>query len=241
MKKIYLLFVAATMAACSAEPVENEVLTGLDANLSGKNNSKTTAQVVANEFVVPNLICAGEDAEFYINAPVGSNIQVQQLIGGEWVQVDQISKSTSNPHVTTLNFQVAGDYQLRYKVGSGGFSNAYTVTVENCGCEESFTYVDNGDMTYTFTYIPEEDMVGAEVVFTFAQGVDVDGLSGWEDNGQTRSMVMDLSACEVYEWNVTLDATCTGNSPNSNVWTDFKVNDVSKKADQEDKFIQACN
>lgn len=36
MKKIYLLFIAATLAACSAEPVENEGLSGLDANLEGK-------------------------------------------------------------------------------------------------------------------------------------------------------------------------------------------------------------
>lgn len=39
MKKVYLLFVAVILAACSAEPVENEVLSGLDANLEGKKNS----------------------------------------------------------------------------------------------------------------------------------------------------------------------------------------------------------
>lgn len=36
MKKIYLLFLAVILAACSAEPVDNEVLSGLDANFTGK-------------------------------------------------------------------------------------------------------------------------------------------------------------------------------------------------------------
>ncbi len=118
-----------------------------------------------------------------------------------------------------------------------------SVMVENCGCEESFTYVDNWDMTYTFTYIPEQDMPGAELVFTFAQGTSVAGLELWYNNGkaQTWHLTDDLNACQTYSWTVTLDANCPGKSGENNVWTDFKVNEVSKKDDSEDKFIQTCS
>lgn len=122
----------------------------------------------------------------------------------------------------------------------------YGVYVYCDSCEESFTYVDNGDKTYTFTYIPGEDMTGAELVFTFAQGTSVTGLSSdWTHNGhgnaQTHTRTMNLDECEVYVWTVGLDGTCSGNSQHSNVWTDFKVNTVSKKANPEDKFIQSCD
>jgi hypothetical protein len=51
---------------------------------------------------------------------------------------------------------------------------------------------------------------------------------------------MDLNACQTYTWTVTLTANCSGNAKQSNVWTDFKVNEVSKKNNPEDKFIQVC-
>ncbi len=113
------------------------------------------------------------------------------------------------------------------------------------GCEESFTYVDNNDGSYTFTYIPEEDVEDAALVFTFAQSAYQSGLpssEGWAQTGagQTMQTVMDLKACDKYTWTVTLKANCSGHSPTSNVWTDFKVGEVSKKNNPEDKFIQVC-
>jgi len=52
---------------------------------------------------------------------------------------------------------------------------------------------------------------------------------------------MDLEKCDVLEYTVRLSPKCQGNSGSSNVWTDFKVNEVSKKANEEDKFIVTCN
>ncbi|MBA4300094.1 hypothetical protein SAMN03080617_00035 [Algoriphagus alkaliphilus] len=110
------------------------------------------------------------------------------------------------------------------------------------GCDESFTYVDNGDKTYTFTYTPEENIANAALVFTFAQGTAISGLdASWSVNGQTRQKTMSLTSCTSYTWTVALNGNCSGNSRSSNVWTDFKVNDVSKKNNQEDKFTQVCD
>jgi hypothetical protein len=155
---------------------------------------------------------------------------VQQWIAGDWIQKYQISQSTTINTCFPLTFATEGTYQLRYKIGSGGFTQV-PVNVVDCseGCDESFSYVDNGSNSYTFTYTPSESVVGAHVVFTFAQGVDVSGLNNWTENGVTRQMVKDLEACTTYNWTVILTPNCSGHSPNSNVWTDFKVNDFSKK------------
>lgn len=231
----YLIIAALTMAACSVDPIDNENFNSFDA--------KAKAQIQAGEFVAPEFICAGEPAEFAINAPVGTNIQVQlwNEETQDWEQVYQIAKSTASPQTFNLELETAGDYDLRHKAGGGGFTETSVTAVECNECEESFAYVDHKDGSYTFTYVPAENMTDAEVVFTFAQGVAVEGLEGWNVNGQTRQNTMDLEACETYIWIVTLKANCSGNSSKSNVWTDFKVNDISKKADEEDKFIQSCN
>lgn len=97
-------------------------------------------------------------------------------------------------------------------------------------CEESFSYVVNGNNSYTFTYIPSENNPQATLVFTFAQSVVVTGLDGWSTNGATSQKTMDLAACQPYNWTVSLTPDCSGvGNKKSNGWTDFKVNDISKK------------
>lgn len=113
---------------------------------------------------------------------------------------------------------------------------------EKCpGCDESFTYVVNEDNSYTFTYTPAEDMTDQLVVFTFAQGSYVSGLpvefekNG--NNGQTYSATLRFKECEPVSWTVTFTPNSSGNSGHSNVWTDFEVNDVSKKGDLENNVL----
>jgi hypothetical protein len=231
MKKIYLLFLAIGITACSTDSLENINSEAAEtANFSGKKEATTAA---VEKFNVPELICAGEEAEFSIEADLKINLQVQQYdeILDEWYPVFQESQSDSSVENFWLTFEEAGTYQLRYKIGSGGFTET-SVVVENCACEESFSYDQNEGGSYTFTYIPGEDMTDAELVFTFAQATSYD-LSSWTHNGngqsQTWQTTMDLTACTVYSWTVFLDANCSGNSGQSNLWTDFKVNDVSKK------------
>ena len=120
-------------------------------------------------------------------------------------------------------------------------SRAYHLFGVCQGCEESFTYVDNEDNTYTFTYTPAEDMTNVLVVFTFAQATAVSGFDGtWTFAGQTVQKYMDFTTCQEYIWNITLEKDCNAGAPNNNVWTDFKVDGVSKKANPEDKFTQPC-
>ena len=252
MKRIYLLFMAVALAACSAEPVENEGVTALDANLETKSDNKATMQDVGESFDVPDLICAGEEATFTFNfsdKPGNTNLKVQ-LFGDdpeteeveEWYNIFNEQFGGGGPENFNYTFEEAGEYLVRYQIGGGGFTEL-SVAVVNCGCEESFTYVDNGDMTYTFTYTPEEEMIDAELVFTFAQGTSVSGLESWSNNGKAQTWHLEetLNACQTYSWTVALDANCPGKTGENNVWTDFKVNEVSKKADPEDKFVQACN
>lgn len=251
MKKfLYLLVVLLTVTACSVESVDSAKGDLVTADASAKVKSQETANSLSPDFAT---ICEGEVPTFTFNFSQNdkgngeTQVQLQmEVIPGEWEQIFKEDYNDAGPKEYTYDYSIVLEaeesYNFRAKIGSGGFVYYSTITVIECSdCEESFTYVDNGDRSYTFTYIPAEDVTAAEVVFTFAQGVDVDGLEGWENNGQTRQSVMDLEACEVYSWTVTLDAKCSGNSANSNVWTDFKVNDVSKKADEEDKFTQSCN
>ena len=237
MKKIYyLIFLAIGISGCSVESIDStEVLFTADAKVK-------LAEV--QNFIVPTESCAGVEATFSFEVAVGTNLQVQQLIAGEWVQVYQKGSSTANPQNFNLLFEEAGDYSLRYKIGSGGFTQK-SVTVLDCNaCEESFSYVSNGDNTYTFYYTPAEDLEGAIVVFTFAQSAYLSGLS--EDysqngnNGQPYKAILNLKKCVELEYTISLQANCSGNSQNSNVWTDFTVNGVSKKNGNTPNIVQSC-
>lgn len=232
-KFLSIMAAAATMMACSVDsPETNGDFNSFDA--------KANAQAEEELFTVPEQICAGEEAEFCATFPQKfkgngdlqtTNVQVQlyDAVKDEWIQIDKGDANTE--HCFSFVFSEANDYQLRYSIGGGGFTKV-SVMVENCGCEESFNYEQNIDGSYTFIYIPAEDMDDAEVIFTFAQSVEVSGFDGnWEENGQTRKAELDLEACTSYVWQLSLEKKCDGSTPNNNVWTDFKVNDISKKGD----------
>lgn len=111
-------------------------------------------------------------------------------------------------------------------------------------CVESFSYVDEGDsQAYVFSYTPSESVTGANLVFTFAQGTaeSATGLDDWSVEGVTRQITMDLVACKTYTWTVDLTPDCSGKSPNSNVWTDFKVNDISKRNSGTPTIVESCS
>ena len=208
-----------------------------------------------SEMVFLENVCAGEETVITVNFPqrtnpqgknLPTNIKVDLKVDGVWTEIYQASLNDVTTTSFNYTFADAADYSLRYSAENGPWNATQVLTVINC-CDESFTYVDNRNGTYTFTYKVGEDMEDAKVVFTFAQGSYVSGLSDAfsqsGNNSQTYKAEMDLTKCDVLEYTITLIPNCSGNGNNqsSNVWTDFKVNDISKKADQNDKFTASCN
>ncbi|MDO8928096.1 MAG: hypothetical protein Q7W54_03820 [Bacteroidota bacterium] len=194
----------------------------------------TTTTLVANRV---NPVCVGNEVVLTATVTAGEVISggtIEILDGSDAVVAS--ASVTSEVHSVQYAFTpgVAGDasFSAKYIPVTGFSSSDASVKVDAedcCGCEETFTYVDNGNNSYTFTYTPAENMTDAPLVFTFAQGVAVTGLGGWTTDGATRQKTMDLVACQTYTWTVTLTPDCSGKSNNSNVWTDFKVNNSSKK------------
>jgi len=226
MKKLYYLLSVLTIflvtfISCEKDLIESEKV------LNSQENSR-----VSGTFIIPELICTGEPSEFCFNAPKGTILQAKQWDDntGDWVQVFHTAKSEYDLMCFSLQFDVAGDYPLRYQIGPGRFAQT-TISVENCNdCEESFSYLKHRGGAYTFTYTPSENTRNALVVFTFAQSVAITGLDKtWSNNGQTMQKEMDLIACKTYNWTLKMTKDCNAGTPNNNVWTDFKVDNISKK------------
>lgn len=131
MKKLfYLVILGAGIIGCTSDSIESETIESYDAGMKIQGT---------DALIIPEIICAGEEAEFGLEAETGTNLQVQQWVEGEWVQVYQTNSSTESPETFVLEFDEAGEYDLRYKNGPGGFSDAITITVDNCGCTNELT------------------------------------------------------------------------------------------------------
>ncbi|MCM8568118.1 hypothetical protein NE848_01940 [Gramella jeungdoensis] len=259
MKKIiYLIVLILGFSGCSVESYDsNEELITADA--------RPTVQNVEESLVFGDL-CAGEEAEFCLNFPqatIGNgnpkttNVQVQLLKYGDdpeteeiepedYEYYEQIFHTSENTQACFFyTFDEANTYDLRYFIGSGGHTDVQAEVLDCSECEESFSYMDNNDGSYTFTYVPAEDMENAEIIFTLAQSVvslwgESSVTTEWSTAGQTEHAFLDLEACETYWWTVSLEKDCNGSTPNNNVWTDFKVNDVSKKNELTPNITQSC-
>ncbi len=247
MKKIYFyIFLALGISGCSVESIDStENL--LTADASAKIKTANTSSMVFLDNV-----CAGEETIITVNFdqktnPQGrnlpTNVKVDLMVNGEWKDIYRNTVNNVLSVSFNYTFEVAKEYTLRFSAEEGPWNPNQTLSVTDC-CMESFSYVNHENRTYTFTYVVGENMPNAEVVFTFAQSAYISGLS--EDfsqnglNGQTYQARMDLQKCDVLEYTIALQANCNGNSPNSNVWTDFKVNDVSKKNENTPNIVQNC-
>ncbi len=121
------------------------------------------------------------------------------------------------------------------KVTGNGPQASFTVRYYLIGicshCREQFNYEKNFDGTYTFSYTPSQDYTNANVVFTFTQAdhVIISGLPGWITEGQIRKKSMNLVRCKTYEWIVGVSPKYNSHAEDADLWTDFKVNSISKK------------
>ncbi|MDI1323834.1 MAG: hypothetical protein PSV36_13880 [Algoriphagus sp.] len=177
----------------------------------------------------------------------GGNIKIQQFNGVSYVDVaseavgDGILVYAFDPSVSgTYTFRAAYD-----GTGSNGYNNSVSsdITVEavNCvvACTESFSYVENQDGSYTFTYKSEVDITGAEVKFTSPQVTevtsgDIKTYAVNPGNGQgsptVSTWVGDITACTPITFTLLFTPDCEQNEGGfANLWTDFKVNSISKK------------
>jgi len=253
MKKIiYLFLLLLGVTGCSVEPIDSTE------NLLTADVKATIQEVGKSMNLLESEICAGEAPVFVFNFPQDTKgngdpkdtnvkIQIETSPGsGVWESFEDLTYAGAGPEEYTYNDEIleVGTYSFRVSIGAGGFDFAATLNIVECSeCEESFSYVANVNGSYTFTYIPAEDMDDALIVFTFAQSVVALGYDwpDWNGSSSTRTETMDLDACTTYEWEVELAKDCSGNSGNSNVWTDFKVNDDSKKNDATPNITQSCN
>jgi hypothetical protein len=200
-----------------------------------------TTITVSEDATIALTSAEGTDAqELCVNTPItditysigggGTGANVTGLpIGVVGIYDDGVFTITGTPTETgTFNYtvQTEGPCVVPYAEG--------TITVNDCGCEESFSYTDNLDGTYTFTYTPEEDMETVLVEFTFAQGLVIEAPEGFTQPGQghVRQIEMNFEACMPVSWTFDLSANCTGvGQTYANIFTDFKVGGVSKKGD----------
>lgn len=265
MKKLTPLFILMILvfSGCSTESLEDQI-SSFDAQV--KKNQITTPEDDGVSLNYDNPVCAGAEVNLCVSFPQAykgngetktTNVKADLLVIGDDPSTEEIEdeyylellhEQANTEACFSHTFEKAGTYTIRYKT-EGGWSSE-DILVENCGCEESFSYDDAGDnntTTYTFYYTPAEDMDDATLVFTFAQSVAIDGfpeIENWKNNGNgatssTNQTTMNLEACHTYEWTLTLEKDCSGHSGKSNLWTDFKVNDVSKKGDLKN-IEQSC-
>lgn len=253
MKKLLsVIILGAGIIGCSVEPIDSsEQLLTADGKIK-------LQQVETSMSLEVEEICFGDQPTFVFEFPQNYNgphetdtrikIQIETYPGSEeWVEFADLSYEGAGPENYTYDGALfeEGNYSFRANFlgqGGGPGHNVLLEVVDCTECEETFSYIDNEDGTYTFTYIPAEDMSDAEVVFTFAQGVSVSGLEDWGQNGVTKQNSMTFEACEEYVWTVGLETNCKGvGQPNANLWTDFKINYESKKNEATPNIVQSCN
>ena len=150
----------------------------------------------------------------------------------------------------------AQDYAVR--VEGPGTAAEFGKTTYNlfeiCSCEDLLTYTSetvDGLLQVEFTYISAETIENAEIKFTFPHISGFTSNDGKEysvnnDKNPNQPTVLtyvgDLESCKEITFSLTLTPYCNqGNSDKATIWTDFKVNEVSKKGTNENIVFNCAN
>ena len=220
---------------------------------SNGRNAKSVGYIAYNtesQFIVEVLyeITSGTS-----NAKADITIEIE----GNMAEMEEVQSGTVVSHSINLpegwqacdmvNFSV-----LQEALGSPiEFNDSYSlVGVCSSTCEESFSYIENEDGSYTFSYISSEDLDNAEVKFTLPHIVSFEAYDGKEysvnpgnSHGSPTALTWngDIDACSEITFTLSFEADCDQtNSGKANLFTDFKVNGVSKKGDSEN-IVFACS
>jgi hypothetical protein len=190
-----------------------------------------------------NLSCETDNLEWEAIVDGGFS----KCSGG--IHVENWSDIGTYVYRATLNQQAINDSNKKSNISqscsdcadfNGNKTECFVVNVIPDGCEESFTYKTNDDLTVIFTYRSDVKIDGAEVKFTCPQ------ITGYTSNdGKTYtvnntgnqtvlSWIGSIEACTSITFNLTFNPDCIYNENSKkwntpNIWTDFKVNEVSKK------------
>lgn len=174
----------------------------------------------------------------------------------DWIQVANAGNS-SNPLVLDTALS-AGTYYVIYKIGniwvpgnsSLDMEEGIEVVVENCDdCEESFSYETDDNLSVVFTYVSDVDISDAEIKLTCPHITDfqvtqVVGINN-VNNPTVLTFKGDIIACTPVTIEITFTPDCIYNENSEkwntpNIWTDFKVNEVSKKNVGTPNIVYSC-
>jgi len=182
------------------------------------------------------------------NSNAHSDITID--IDGDSKTINGVVKGTTVSHAIDLPTGWQACDIINFSVHETGladdvdFNDSYSlIGVCSSSCDESFSYDDNEDGSYTFHYVSSEDIENAEVKFTCPHITGFEAIDGKEyevnpGNSHGSPTVLtwtgDIEACNEITFTLSFDADCEQtNSGKANLFTDFKVNGVSKKGNNE--------
>jgi len=220
---------------------------------SNGRNAKSVGYIAyntENQFIVEGLyeITSGtSNAKADITIESEGNIAEMEEVQSGTVVSHSINLPEGWQACDMVNFSV-----LQEALGSPiEFNDSYSlIGVCSSGCDESFSYVENEDGSYTFTYVNSEDLDNAEAKFTCPHIKGYEAKDGKEysvnpGNSHGSPTVLtwngDIDACSEITFTLSFDADCEQNKAGkANLFTDFKVNGLSKKGDKEN-IVFACS
>lgn len=217
--------------------------TGSDTRSSGPNSKlvsyeayNTETQFVVNVTYTITSGTSGAEADITIN------------INNEAIpfEATNVASGSTVTHFITLPEGWKSCDEISFSISQSGLSTPITfnetydlIGICNDSCDESFSYEENIDGSYTFTYISAEDLDAAEIKFTCPHIVSFEALDDktytvnpGNSHGSPTVLTWngDIEACTAITFTLDFEADCDQNSGGfANLFTDFKVNEVSKK------------
>lgn len=183
------------------------------------------------------------------------NLKWEDIVSGGFskcaggTHVENWSEVGTYVYRATLNHQAINDSDKKNGIPqscldcadfNGNKTECFVVNVIPEGCDESFSYKTNDNLTVVFTYKSNVNIDGAEIKLTcphitgFTSNDDKTYTVNNTGNQTVLSWTGSIEACTTITFDLTFTPDCIYNENSEkwntpNIWTDFKVNEVSKK------------
>jgi hypothetical protein len=242
---------------CASTCIEEGIETYYAKNYSKSGSSGQNAKAVGYNAYNTETQFIVEVAYLITDGSSNAKATITIDIDGDEVEIEEVASGSTVSHAIDLPdgwqaCDVVSFSILQEALGQPiDFNESYSlVGVCTSGCEESFGYSANEDGSYTFTYVSSEDLENAEIKFTCPHITDFEAMDGKEyevnpGNSHGSPTVLtwtgEVEACTEITFTLSFEADCEqNNSGNANMFTDFKVNGVSKKGDNEN-IVFTCS